>query len=130
EMGTLAYEMFEQAIASIEEKIGYVFQDKGLLTLAFTHRSFFNEQKAKVSGHNERLEFLGDAVLGLVISAFLYSRFPQEQEGVLSNLRSRLVDSYFCSAALRKLGLDKMVLLGKGEAATEGRSKDSIAADA
>lgn len=119
-----------EMIPEIESAIRYTFSEKELLLLSFTHRSFFNEHREKLKGHNERLEFLGDAVLGLIVSTFLYEKFPQEPEGILSSFRSRLVDASFCAEALRKLKLEEKILLGRGEALTEGRSKSSIIADA
>ncbi len=122
-------ERFKNNIASIEEKLGYAFEDQSLLILAFTHRSFVNEAKGIVEGHNERLEFLGDAVLGLVLSDYLYHRFPEAPEGDLSQMRSRLVDANSCARYLQKLGLEEAIILGKGERLGEGKAKTSIQSD-
>lgn len=117
-------------IVFIEERIGYVFNNKELLTLAFVHRSFVNEHKNEIQSHNERLEFLGDSVLGLVTADFLYHRLPNFPEGPLSQLRSRLVDSQACAYYLQKLGLQEFILLGRGESMSDGKAKVSILADA
>lgn len=122
-------EKIERERAQIEEKIGYSFQDNSLITLAFTHRSFLNEQRALISGHNERLEFLGDAVLGLLISEYLYRYLPNTPEGELSHLRSRLVESSSCMRYILHLKLDSYLLLGRGEKMNDGKGRESILAD-
>lgn len=122
-------EMFKQNLSSIEDKLSYVFENKELLTLAFIHRSFVNEAKGSAVHHNERLEFLGDSVLGLVIADYLYHRLPGHPEGQLSQLRSRLVDASSCALYLQKLGLAESILLGRGERINEGHAKASIQAD-
>ncbi len=116
-------------LSSIEEKIGYVFENKEFLILALTHRSFVNELKTKSIQHNERLEFLGDSVLGLITADYLYHRLPDYPEGQLSQLRSRLVDANSCAQYLKKLGLADAILLGRGERMGEGHAKISIQAD-
>lgn len=116
-------------LSAIEESLGYVFEDKELLILSFTHRSFANESKGLASHHNERLEFLGDSVLGLAIADYLYRRLPSHSEGPLSQLRSRLVDAASCAHYLQKLGLGRYILLGRGERMSEGAVKVSILAD-
>jgi ribonuclease III len=115
--------------AAIEEKLGYQFKKKALLGLAFIHRSFFNEHRDEVPEHNERLEFLGDSVLGLLISDYLYEYLPSRPEGDLSHLRSHLVEAGACAAYLQKLGIAEYVLLGKGEKMNPGKGKESILAD-
>jgi ribonuclease III len=122
-------ETFKLNLASIEEKLGYVFENKDILTLAFIHRSFVNESKGAALQNNERLEFLGDSVLGLVIADYLYHRLPGYPEGQLSQLRSRLVDATSCALYLQKLGLAGSILLGRGERMSEGHAKASIKAD-
>ncbi len=122
-------EELKSRLDQVEEKIGYIFKDKELLILSLIHRSFVNEHKHLVQQHNERLEFLGDSVLGLITSDFLYRRFPEFQEGQLSQLRSRLVDATACASYLQKLGLSDFILLGKGEKRSEGKTKVSILAD-
>jgi ribonuclease III len=112
----------------IESKIGYSFKDRSNLSLAFVHRSFINENRT-VTQHNERLEFLGDSILGLVIAEYLYRYLPSTPEGELSYLRSRLVEASSCVAYIQKLDLEKHILLGKGERLNDGRGRDSILAD-
>lgn len=112
----------------IEKKIGYFFQDRSLLALAFIHRSYVNEHR-EITRHNERLEFLGDSVLGLVVANFLYLHFPEKPEGELSNLRSRIVDSHTCMTFVRKLDVQQYLLLGKGEKLNDGRGRESILGD-
>src|SRR5215475_4930481 len=110
-------------IPEIEEKIKYCFQNKQLLVLAFVHRSFFNEHRDLVQQHNERLEFLGDSVLGLLISDYLYLQLPLEPEGFLSHLRSHIVEASSCAQLLNQLGISQYVLLGKGERMNDGRGR-------
>lgn len=114
---------------SIEAKLGYTFENKELLRLAFTHRSYFNEHREEVEGHNERLEFLGDSVLSLIVSGYLYSHLPSRSEGHLSHLRAHLVGAEMCIVYMRQLELEEELLLGKGEAANVGRGRDRILAD-
>ncbi len=123
------YEKLKESTCEIEGKIGYIFNDKELLLLAFVHRSFSNENKKIIDEHNERLEFLGDAILNLVISEYLYKKFLQATEGELSFFRSRIVDSDSCEGYLRKLSLQSYVLLGKGEKQSEDRGRSSILSD-
>lgn len=113
----------------IEERLNYTFANKYLLSLAFVHRSFFNENKTLIGENNERLEFLGDSVLGLLISDYLYHHFPEEAEGQLSHLRSHLVEASSCSAFLSQLGVSHYILLGKGEKLNDGRGRETILAD-
>jgi ribonuclease-3 len=117
-------------LSAVEDKLGYVFENKSLLAIAFTHRSYINEHREASIAHNERLEFLGDSVLGLVMAESLYHRLPTDSEGKLSQLRSKLVDASSCAEAFEKLELPAFLLLGRGERMSEGRSKGSIFADA
>ena len=94
-----------------------------------THSSYANEQQNGVE-HNERLEFLGDAVLELCISEELYRRFPGTREGDLTAMRSRLVNQESLAGMARKIGLDKKIILGKGEEAQGGRERDALLSDA
>lgn len=114
---------------NFEKKINYVFQDKDILTLAFTHSSYANEAKKGKHENNERLEFLGDAVLDMVVSEYMYKTFPDMPEGELTKLRAGVV----CEPSLAKLARNfcfgEYLLLGKGEESTGGRSRDSILAD-
>ena len=113
----------------IEEKLGYTFSDKSLLQLAFIHRSYFNEHQDEVEGHNERLEFLGDAVLGLIVSRYLYKNLPSQSEGHLSHLRSHVVGADACVSYTQSLGLEAFLLFGKGESENLGRGRQRILAD-
>lgn len=123
-------EKYRDRFEEIESILGYVFENKELLLNALVHRSFANEYKEQVLPNNERLEFLGDSVLGLVVADYLYHRLPSYPEGTLSQLRSRLVDASACLKYMQKLKLAEFVLLGRGERMTEGRSRSSILADA
>jgi len=113
---------------TIEARIDYTFKDKSILALAFVHRSYVNENK-EVTQHNERLEFLGDSVLGMIVAEYLYRFLPETPEGELSYLRSRLVEASSCVAFIHKLDVDRYLLLGKGERMNDGRGRDSILAD-
>jgi ribonuclease III len=112
-----------------EQAIGYVFRDSALLDQALTHKSHVNEAKHKHLKHNERLEFLGDAVLTLVISEHLAMLFPESTEGDLSKLKARLVSEVSLAAASRRLDLGALLRLGRGEELTQGREKPSILAN-
>lgn len=116
-------------ISELEETIGYVFKDKELAKLALTHSSYSNEMKINKYGNYERLEFLGDAVLELVSSLFFYEKYPQKNEGELTRLRSSMVCEMSLAYCAREFGLQKYILLGKGEEATHGRDRDSIVSD-
>jgi len=113
----------------IESKLGHVFDDKSLLALAFIHRSYVNENKEVTSQHNERLEFLGDSILGLLIAEYLYRYLPSTPEGELSHIRSRLVEASSCILYVQKLGVEEFLLMGKGERMNDGRGRESILAD-
>lgn len=128
-MNLNAVEELIARIPLIEEKIKYVFVNKQLLVLSFVHRSFFNEHRDLVQHHNERLEFLGDSVLGLMISDYLYAELPQEPEGFLSHLRSHIVEASSCAQLLNQLGIAQYVLLGRGERMNDGRGRETILAD-
>jgi ribonuclease-3 len=114
-------------LSDIPQRIGYAFKDTELLERALTHKSYANENK--VPYHNERMEFLGDAVLGLVISENLMKLYPDSTEGDLSRLRAAVVSEPTLAAVSRKIGLGDYLLLGKGEDQTGGRNKDSLLAD-
>lgn len=117
-------------IEEIEEKIGYHFTDRGLLIAALTHTSFANEHRRLRCTHNERLEFLGDAVLEVVTSEFLYNRYPNMGEGIMSKTRASMVCEPSLARCARDLGLPRFIRLGNGEEQMGGRSKDSIISDA
>lgn len=124
-----SYQKLLSGIGVIEERIGYVFKNKELLALAFVHRSFYNEHRNEVLEHNERLEFLGDAVLNILISDYLYASFPASSEGHLSHVRAYLVEAAMCAKLVQKLSLAEFILLGRGEKINEGKNKESIRAD-
>lgn len=108
----------------------YEFSDPGLLEEALRHSSFVNEQIDPCLRNNERLEFLGDAVLNLIVGHILMIRFPDTREGELSRMRAGLVNEFRLAAIARTLELGACIQLGKGEAQTHGRDKNSILADA
>lgn len=112
-----------------QQAIGYTFHDPRLLDEALTHTSYVNEFKDQASRDNERLEFLGDAVLALVISEHLVAACPDLAEGALSKLRARLVSETTLARVARRLELGRLVRLGRGEERTHGRDKDSILAN-
>lgn len=124
----ITLESLKKKIPEIEAQLGYTFTDKDLPCLAFTHRSYVNENK-QVSHHNERLEFLGDSVLGLLIADYLYESMPNTPEGELSYLRSRLVEATACVNYAESLNIKKYLIMGKGERMNDGRGRDSILAD-
>ena len=112
-----------------EEKAGVTFKDKNLLKQAFTHRSYINENRDSKLEHNERLEFLGDAVLELVITDYLYKRLKDSNEGELTSLRSALVNADTCSLVAQSLGANDFLLLSKGETKDTGRARQYILAN-
>lgn len=117
-------------LAELEKIIGYTFQNKNLLSQAMTHSSYANEKKLGKLGCNERLEFLGDAVLELVSSDFLYKKFLEIPEGELTKKRASLVCEPSLAYCARAIALPEFLLLGKGEEMTGGRMRDSIVSDA
>jgi ribonuclease III len=108
---------------------GFTIANLGLLAEAFTHRSYLNEHREHVGNHNERLEFLGDAVLELVITDFLFKKFPEKDEGELTNFRAALVNTVSLAETAQKIGINDYLLLSKGEARDTGRARDVIRAD-
>lgn len=114
---------------TIEEKLGISFRDRSLLSHALIHGSHVNESQGLPTESNERLEFLGDAVIGLIIAEELYRRLPEAAEGTLTSLRSSLVRRQTLATVGRTLRLGDYLLLGKGEAASGGRSRDRNLAD-
>ncbi|MCL2216080.1 MAG: ribonuclease III [Defluviitaleaceae bacterium] len=114
----------------LQTRLGYTFKRHNLLRHAITHASFVHEQKLSTSESNERLEFLGDAVLELCISDFLYHRYPDMPEGDLTKRRASLVCEPSLAGLARGLKLGNFLLLGQGEAQEGGREKDSILSDA
>jgi ribonuclease-3 len=113
---------------SLESKIKMQFKDRSLLQSAMTHRSYLNENRKWPLPHNERLEFLGDAVLELITTEYLFKNFPNP-EGELTNLRSALVNYKMLSIVASDLGLDDFILLSKGEAKDTGRARQVILAN-
>jgi ribonuclease-3 len=120
----------ESAAQRLAGRLGYAFRDPGLLRLALTHKSYANEHPVDAPAHNERLEFLGDAVLDLVVSDLLFARFPEQAEGELSKLRASLVTESSLAEVARELDLGEALRMGRGEGATGGREKASLLADA
>jgi ribonuclease III len=117
-------------LSKFEAEANIHFRDQALLKQAFTHRSYLNENRATGLEHNERLEFLGDAVLELVITDYLYKRFTEMNEGELTSLRSALVNWDTCAAVAQKLGVNDYLLLSKGESKDTGRARQYILANA
>ena len=114
----------------LENCIGHAFENKDLLITALTHSSYANENKAKSVQCNERLEFLGDAVLGVIVAEYLYSKFPDLPEGRMTRLRSELVCERNLSHVAVELNLGENLLLGRGEERSGGGRRPSILADA
>lgn len=116
-------------LCEIEERLGYTFEEKEYLIKAFVHRSFLNECSDESQEHNERLEFLGDSVLSLIVAEYLFELFPDWPEGDLSPMRARLVDAKSCACYLDKLNVEEFLLLGKGQKLSLERARASIFAD-
>ncbi len=114
---------------AVQNKIGVLFRQPELLLQAFVHRSFWNENQDRVPHHNERLEFLGDSILGLLVAEYLFLQHPELDEGSLSKLRSQLVDAPACAQYVQQLGISEFLLLGKGEQMNEGKGRDTILSD-
>jgi ribonuclease-3 len=115
-------------LAQLQDKIDAHFTDETLLTLAFIHKSYVNEHENE-EGHNERLEFLGDAVLELSVTHYLYKNYPDQPEGQLTNWRSALVKGKNLARVSRSLELGQYLLLSRGEELSGGREKDYILAN-
>ncbi len=114
---------------TFENRIGVSFNDKKLLQTAFTHRSFVNEYKSGKLEHNERLEFLGDAVLELAVTDFLYKKYPDKAEGDLTSYRAGLVNASTLATIATGLSMNEYLLLSKGEARDQGRARQYILAN-
>lgn len=114
----------------LQKIIGVEFRDPGLLRQACTHRSYINENRGLGLGHNERLEFLGDAVLELVVTNFLYHKFPDRAEGDLTAYRSALVNTNSLAKVGEMMGINPFLLMSKGETKDIGRARSIIIADA
>jgi len=117
-------------LAKLQESIGYTFSDGKLLEQAVTHRSYLNENPAWPVGHNERLEFLGDAVLELVVTEYLYQHYPDQPEGEMTNWRAALVNAVMLSEISHAFDLNAYMLLSRGEARDMGRARQYILANA
>ncbi len=115
--------------SKFEQNAGIEFKDKSLLRQAFVHRSYINENKDAGFSHNERLEFLGDAVLEMIITDYLYKKYPEKTEGDLTSYRSALVNATTCAAVATKLGVNDFLILSKGEAKDTGRARQYILAN-
>lgn len=116
-------------ISLFEQKIGIPFKDRRLLSMACTHRSYLNEHKNSDGEHNERLEFLGDAVLELVTTDFLYNHFKEKDEGELTAIRAALVNTHSLARVAHILGVNDYLLLSRGEQKDIGRARQIILAD-
>lgn len=114
----------------LQLNLNYKFKNIKLLKTALTHSSYANENKMKITDNNERLEFLGDTILNLIVSQYLYKKYPNYPEGELTKIRAKVVCESSLAFAARKIDLGKYLLLGKGEEATGGRDRESILADA
>ena len=117
-------------LSKLEDKLSLKFKNEDLLLQALTHRSYLNENPSSNIGHNERLEFLGDAVLELVVTEFLYLKYPDKPEGELTNFRAALVNSKMLSELAVDIGLNDFLLLSRGEAKDTGRARQIILANA
>ncbi|MBR3632631.1 MAG: ribonuclease III [Elusimicrobiaceae bacterium] len=112
----------------LEQIIGYSFKDTAILKEALTHKSFAGEHRAIT--HNERLEFLGDSILGAIVANYIYGKCPHSEEGVLSKIKSNLVSRHNLYLWAKELDLGRFMRLGHGELATGGRQRDSILSNA
>lgn len=115
--------------SKFEKKIEINFNDKELLKQAFTHRSYLNENPALKLEHNERLEFLGDAVLELAVTEYLYKKYPRKNEGEMTSLRAALVNAITLSSVAKDMGMEDFLLLSKGEKKDTGKARQYILAN-
>lgn len=120
----------EKKLKDLERKIKYNFKNKDILNLSLTHSSYAYEKDNKSNAQNERLEFLGDAVLNLIVSDYIYYRYPEKPEGELAKIRAFLVNKTVLAKIAKKLDIGHYLLLGKGEELTGGRKRNSILANA
>ena len=116
-------------IDGLEEKLGYRFKNKDLLKKALTHTSFYNQREKNEINHFQRLEFLGDSVLDLIVSKYLYKKFPFSSEGGLSKMKSIIISQPFVVKFANQINIDRYIILGKGIDLKKGRGKFSILAD-
>ncbi len=112
----------------LSARLGILLRDRELIGQAFVHSSYFNENPGRVSGHNERLEFYGDAVIGVAVSRLLFERYPDEDEGFLTARRAALVNRVALATMALGLGLDRYLLLDRGEADAGGATRPSLLA--
>ncbi len=120
-----------ETFAKFEDKIGVTFRDKAVLREAFTHRSYINETHERGLSHNERLEFLGDAVVELSVTDFLYKKYPESNEGELTSYRAALVNAVTLGNLAIDMGMEEYLLLSKGEAKDKGtKAREIILANA
>jgi len=117
-------------LADLESSLGYKFKKKSLLKEAITHKSYAHEKQKGVLSFNERMEFLGDSVLELIISEYIFTSYPEYTEADLSRIKSYTVQEATLAETAQKIDIGKHLLLGKGEELTGGRAKDSLLADA
>jgi ribonuclease-3 len=115
--------------STLEKKLGLNFGNKDLLTQAFTHRSYLNENPSFNLEHNERLEFLGDAVIELIVTEYLYKQYPEKPEGDLTNWRAALVNAKMLTSVAEELGFNDFLLLSRGEAKEGGKARAYILAN-
>ncbi|MCR5210425.1 MAG: ribonuclease III [Lachnospiraceae bacterium] len=120
----------DSAVKLIEDRIGYCFKDKNFIKEALTHSSFANERKINKLSCNERLEYLGDAVLELVSSDHIFRNYPSMPEGRMSKFRASLVCEEALAQCAERIGLGTLIFLGKGEEQSGGREKPSVTSDA
>lgn len=120
----------QAALPQVERLLGITFTDRSILLAAITHRSYLNEHRDATWGHNERLEFLGDAVLELVVTDYLFRSYPDKPEGELTAVRAALVNTVSLAQASEALGINEYLLMSKGEAKDVGRARQYILANA
>lgn len=120
----------EKKLESLEKIVGVTFSDRMHLLTAVTHRSYLNEHREATQDHNERYEFLGDAVLELIITDFLFHKYPEKPEGDLTSIRAALVNTTSLSDVSTKLAINDYLLLSKGEERDTGRARQYILANA
>ena len=118
-----------EELLEIEETIGYEFTNRGLVLDAMTRRSYWHENREACNSHNERLEFLGDAVLGLAVADILFRTFPEDEEGELQKKRSSLVNRSALAGLMRQLNLGRFIRMGRGDELSRCRERDSVLAD-
>lgn len=119
----------ENKLKKLQKDLGIKFSNENLLKEALTHRSYLNENKNWKLSHNERLEFLGDAVLELVVTNFLFGKFKDSDEGKMSGIRAALVNTHMLANIARDMDLEKHIFMSKGESEEKGKAKESLLAD-